>query len=192
MFSLTFFCIFSQYPSFSPSFRAIRVFLPFPVSCRGKQNFTCVFARPPRQANSGGDSSGAFKNQTAGGISGTRFPVPYTGGGRARGRPDRAHGRHPHEKRGRARGAARYGADNGRRRRPVCARATSSFPRAAKKSHRMPSFRPRSRRRRAVRSSSASSGVTKRTPCRSRPAQTGQAYTASAFSHATAWPASAR
>ena len=40
--------------------------------------------------------------------------------------------------------------------------------------------------------SSASSGVTKRTPCRLRPAQTGQAYTASAFSHATAWPASAR
>ena len=115
VFSLTLFCIFSQYPSFLPVFRAIRVFLPFPVSYRGKQNFTCVFARPPRQANSGGDSSGAFKNQTAGGISGARFPVPCTGGGRARGRPDRAHSRHPDEKRGRARGAARYGADSGRR-----------------------------------------------------------------------------
>ena len=38
----------------------------------------------------------------------------------------------------------------------------------------------------------ASSGVMKRIPCRSRPARTRQAYTVSAFSHATAWPASAR
>lgn len=37
MFSLTLFCILSQYPSFLPLFQCIRVFLPFPVSCRGSK-----------------------------------------------------------------------------------------------------------------------------------------------------------